>query len=76
MAGKVYVAFTQWWSDNESDFHGVFSTAKKAKAAFPQVNYWEYSKENGRTTWLAEGDSCDYVVYKTKIDEVLGEPNA
>jgi len=71
MSGKVYVAHVEWHT-YESDFYGVFSTAKKAKAIFPEVLHWEHSVENGKTAWVAEGQNKDYVIIKTKIDDVIG----
>lgn len=75
MSGKVYVAFTEN-HDYTSVFHGVFSTVKRARAVFEGIDFedWKHHREDNQTFWLVNDDDnyCDYVIYKTYIDDVIG----
>jgi hypothetical protein len=71
MAGKVFVAFTEN-DDNYNDFHGVFSTGKKAKLIFGRQSWKRVNRRDGSWFYIAYGEQCSYVVSKLKIDEAIG----
>lgn len=77
MAGKVYVAWTEW-DTNEQTFHGVFSSGLKAKAIFGNRKWKRFVHHDGSWCWLSEGkedDMFNYIVAKTNINQVTVKPH-